>query len=127
MSYLYHYTDNNHRITDGALNQLNFHSVIQEDDGFGGYNTKFTVTNSLCVYHVHFYANGTRISVIRHKPSDSAEGTNIIECTKAKYKKTFSDLQHKCNGYANHMLLMQNFRNAIAGLQRNGRNELTNP
>jgi hypothetical protein len=114
-------SDGDYRIAAGA-ESLKFAGVIQSSDKFGGYNANFT-TAGLDLYHVHFHAGGTRVSVIRYKSGSTAQGDNIVICDT---KPTFGDLAYECKGglYPNTLKLMENFKAAILGAKRNLRNEL---
>lgn len=124
MAVSWYCTDGDYTVTPGVTS-VRFASVIQNPDAYGGYNVCFS-TSGLEQYHVHFYAGGTRVSVIRYKSGPSAEGINIMKCN-GKDKPTFGDLAYECGGfYPNVKKLMDNFKTAIAGVKRNRRNELEN-
>lgn len=115
--YYYNANDNNAAVTTGANNPIVYAGVIQANDGYGGYNTRFTVTGTLAEYHIHFAAGGTRVKVIRYKSSAGVEGTNIISHGDGD-TKTLSNLIYECQGFANHVALLTNLKDSLNGAER---------
>lgn len=122
MPYSYNANDGDASVTAGTAG-LTFAGVIQSPDAYGGYNVHFTIPGSLEYYHVHFHWGGSRVSVIRYFSGAGVQGNNIIKNTHGD-SSTFAELARDCSGYANHFILLTNFRNAIQGLPRAPNNNL---
>lgn len=122
MGYSYNFGETNFRVTAGYA-AVSFGRVIQRPDAYGGYNVTFSVPGETDIYHVHFFAGGCRVSVVRHKASSGAEGSNIIKYVSGT-KKNLSGLAHECANFANHFALLTNLSGAVAGVGRTVGNEI---
>lgn len=111
--YDWYYDDKSNYVTAGAAGIV-FGSVIQRPDKDGGYNVSFSVSGSLGVYHVHFFAGGKKVSVVRYKSGTNAEGNNLIRYKNDK-KRNLKDLVSDAAGYPNHVSLLTNLSNAVNG------------
>lgn len=123
MGYFYNAGDSDASVAAGAAG-ITWSRVIQNPDPHGGYNTMFTSGVPLAYYHVHFFAGGTRVSVIRYFGPAAQQGSNIIVHSSGE-TWTFAKLQYDCRIYPNHFQMLNNFKAAIQNVRRNPRNELT--
>ncbi len=125
-TYIWCPNDSDTSVTKGANNTLYYAGRIQDNDGYGGYNTKFTIRGQLGEYHVHFKAGGTKVTTVKLKASSSdAKGTVICKPKDSKNLKTFSQLKHEAGtSYPNHQSLMTNLKDAISDTKRKPNNEL---
>lgn len=122
MSYSYFYSDGDAAVTAGANGNITYGGVIQRPDGHGGYNVSFNITGSLAYYHVHFARGGTRVEVVRYFSGAGGEGNNIMR--RNGTAQTLSNLAHECGGFPNHQALLNNIKNACAGVPRTPSQEL---
>ena len=122
MGYYYAFTDASVRVTAGVAG-IGAANVIQRVDGYGGYNVSFSVPGALDIYHVHFFAGGCRVSVVRHKASATAEGSNIVRWNSGT-KKRMGQLANDCSNYANHFALLTNLATSIAAAGRTANGEI---
>src|SRR5262245_29215023 len=117
---MWYYEDHLSAVTAGANAAVVWGGVIQRQDGYEGYNTKFGVTGSIASYHVHFRAGTTLVTTVRYFPQPSAQGNNvtIFDSKNAGDPNTRKDLATlagwlNTNHYPNHANLMNNLAAAI--------------
>ncbi|WDF77429.1 hypothetical protein PQ469_26445 [Mucilaginibacter sp. KACC 22773] len=107
--------DNAAAVTAGLNGGLTYAGVIQANDGLGGYNTNFGVTEAgHGHYHVHFLAGTQQVSCIRYFAPGVAngQGTNILTGTSPS--STMNALLRGLSAdYPNHRALITNFINAL--------------
>jgi hypothetical protein len=102
-------------VTAGLNGGLTYAGVIQANDGLGGYNTNFGVTEAgHGHYHVHFLAGTQQVACIRYFAPGAADGqgTNILTGTSPS--GTMNALLRGLSAdYPNHRALITNFINAL--------------
>ena len=111
MSYDYKCADTSHAVKAGGTAGVTVTcgGIIQEDDGYGGFNVTFSVsTANAGLYHIHFNGSGKtkrselpgRVNVVRYKSSSSdAAGTNIAKFFQNNLdntRKTLAQMAHDC-------------------------------
>ena len=133
----YHFNsnDDDRAVLAGASSEavLACTGIIGRDDGYGGYNVRFSIspagasktTGSAMTgeYHVHFNGNPPaikgveypgQVNVVRYKLSSTdAGGSNLIKFNTGK-RKNLKALAGDCAGYPNHVLLLTRLSDAWA-------------
>ena len=122
MCYNWNVNDDTMAITTGAGAALQWGGVIQDRDGYGGYNTNVTLpAGVLGQYHVHFRPNSTQVQVIRFQPADGGQGTNVVMLQDGCKGVTLNQLFKDTNilpGYPNSKLLLQHLAQAVTNVPK---------
>lgn len=119
--------DNSAAITTGAGAAMLYGGVIEAQDGYGGYNTRFTLpAGVLGQYHVHFKAGSTQVMVIRFKPA-GGQGDNVVKLkdngTGLTLNKLYNDTLFLGGNFPNSFSLLKNLRDAVANLNTGPNNQ----
>ncbi|WP_410497872.1 hypothetical protein [Chitinibacter sp. S2-10] len=126
--YQWYAADNDDVVTAGAGGVV-WAGVIQEDDGYGGYNTRFAIAGKLGEYHIHFAAGGTRVKCFRHKrDAVDARGTDLLKFIDGRdghTPLTLADLIGECRNYPNFKKLFEHAKFAIKDVKRKPNGELS--
>ncbi|HEX5126575.1 MAG TPA: hypothetical protein VFW00_07530 [Rhodocyclaceae bacterium] len=132
MGYYAWYVDDSSDLVKAGAVGLVFTEVIQENDGYGGYNTSFSIAGKTGQYHIHFKSGGTRVNCFRYKSSSSdATGTNLfkfIDNSSGEKPQNLSDLMGTCGtSYPNYVKLFENVKAAIKDAPKKPNQELATP
>lgn len=119
--------DNSASITTGAGAAMLYGGVIQPQDGYGGYNTRFTLPPGILgQYHVHFKAGSTQVIVIRFIPA-GGQGINVVKLkdngTGVSLNKLYKDTLYQGGNYPNSFSLLKNLRDAVENLSTGPNNQ----
>jgi hypothetical protein len=118
------FPDNDPAVTAGR-NGLTYAGVIQTNDGRGGYNTNFGITEPRDGhYHVHFLAGSRQVSCIRYFAPGAADGQgiNVLRLEGTRPFITMNAILGRLNydDYPNHWTLINNFANALQNVGQQG-------